>query len=48
MSDQVMAILLLFGAPVLLGAMFWLIARLEGGGDDSSGGGKPLDPPQWR
>jgi hypothetical protein len=29
MSDQAVALLALFGAPAVLGALFWLIIKLE-------------------
>ena len=39
-------VLVLFGAPVVLGALFWAVALLEPDADDA--GDTPFDPPRWR
>ena len=45
MSDGVFALLVLLGCPVLVAALFWVLARLEGDTDDP--GSTPFDPPPW-
>ena len=46
MSDGVAALLVLLAAPVVLGALFWLLMILEGG-DGEDPGRTPFDPPPW-
>jgi hypothetical protein len=44
-GDQLIAFLLLFGSPVLLGVLLWVLIRLDDDGDDP--GATPFDPPPW-
>ena len=47
MSDEITALFVLLGAPVVLGALFWLIVVLER--DNSVGADHtPFDPPPRR
>jgi hypothetical protein len=45
-SDELVAFLILLGAPVVLGGLFWLIAILERDAGDEPGR-TPFDPPPW-
>ena len=47
MSDEIGALLVLLGMPVVLGALLWLIVLLEG--DTRNDPARtPFDPPPWR
>jgi hypothetical protein len=47
LSEGIVAILVLVGAPIVLGALFWMIAVFEGGTRDDPGR-TPFDPPPRR
>lgn len=46
MSDWVLALLWLFGAPVVMGVLFWLMAGLDGSASNGSDD-LPLDSSPW-
>ena len=45
MSDAVLALLILFGSPILMGVLFWLTRWLEV--DAPNADELPIDPAPW-